>query len=115
LIDRLVSLHHTALVPSPKPQPLSPHRHTHRRVWHTWSLTTGADVTWGALDSMAKALKITPMELEGSAVEMPEGERCVLFVCAYMSARGVVAFCLSLRGVGSAQARLTIDLPAIET
>jgi hypothetical protein len=120
----------TALVPPP---PLltttTPHHTTtyarNRRVWRTWSLAAGADVTWGALDSVAKALQITPVELEGGTLEAPEGERCVLlylcvcvcvcvlsFVCArlsvsLLSGQWSLPVCMCVAGAGRQTPTLT--------
>lgn len=43
----------------------NPPTETNRRVWRTWSLATGSDVTWGVIDAMAEALGVTQVELEG--------------------------------------------------
>lgn len=52
-----------------------------RRVWRTWSIASGSDVTWGVLDKIAEAVHIAPWELEApeaAFLDLSEGERCVL-------------------------------------
>lgn len=65
----------------PPPQSSFTHDHPTSRVWRTWSLASGADVTWGALDAIAQAVEVAPWELEEPEVaglmELPEAELCV--------------------------------------
>lgn len=69
--------HTSTTYPITPPNPTPPHPPI-RRVWRTWSVATGSDVTWGALGHMARALEVTPAELEG-----PE-----LLACGLPGAKG---------------------------
>jgi hypothetical protein len=78
----------------------SPIHQQRRRVWRTWSVAAGADVTWGVFDKMAGVLQIRPGELEAGgpaalALELPEAERCVR-ACVMLMLRQTDWVCINM-------------------